>query len=177
MSATPHNTFSPPPPEPAARPHNIFAPPPPEPPRPLPRPDDVLPANIEEDRRRAARLKQKFVTQMTPWEPGHASVPFEVVIADLSDVGVGIIHDQPLAIGLRHLLTVPRGTNGKTVVLEYLVARCEVRHDGSYLVGLQRADARPPAPVAPKRRVSEQVKLLFLLFGIFGLIIAFFAPL
>lgn len=131
-----------------------------------------------DERRRCTRLKQKFVTQMTPWEPGHASVPFEVVITDVSDAGVGIIHDQPLEVGLRHLVTVPRDGGVKPITLEYRVVRCECRHDGSYCIGLERADAGPAAPKTPRRRVvSESVKLLFLLFGIFGLVIAFFAPL
>src|SRR3954469_17801307 len=76
------------------------------------------------DRRRATRVKRKFVTQMTPWAPGYASVPFEVVIEDVSDAGVGIVHDRPLEIGVCHLLTVPRD-GAKPIVLEYLVVRCE----------------------------------------------------
>jgi hypothetical protein len=129
------------------------------------------------DRRRATRLRQKFVTQMTPWAAGHASVPFEVVIADISEVGVGIIHDKPIELGLRHLLTVPRD-GGKAMTQEYLVVRCEFRHDGSYSIGLERSIARDSVDLPVKRRVvSERVKLLFLLFGLFGLIIATFAPL
>src|SRR5437016_14335809 len=77
------------------------------------------------DRRRATRLKQKFVTQMTPWAAGHASVPFEVVINDISDMGVGILHDQPLELGLRHLLSVPREDGKKPLTHEYIVVRCD----------------------------------------------------
>ena len=129
------------------------------------------------DRRRAARQKQKFVTQMTPWAAGHASVPFEVVINDMSEQGLGIIHDQPLEIGLRHLVTVPRNDGMKPMTLEYIVVRCERRGDGNYTIGLERSIARDSVDLPAKRVVSERVKLLFLLFGIFGLIIATFAPL
>jgi hypothetical protein len=129
------------------------------------------------DRRRATRLTQKFVTQMTPWAPGHASVPFEVVIDNLSDSGVGVIHDQPLDVGLRHLLSIPRSSDGKAVTLEYLVVRCAHRGDGGYLIGLERAIARDSIDLPKKRVVSERTKLLLLLFGIFGLVIAAFAPL
>jgi hypothetical protein len=129
------------------------------------------------DRRRSTRLRQKFVTQMTPWAPGHASVPFEVVISDMSDVGVGIIHDEPMKIGLRHLLTVPREGGGTPVTLEYIVARCDRRSDGGYSIGLEKSVARDSVDVPVKRVVSERVKLLFLLFGLFGLLIATFAPL
>src|SRR2546430_2485058 len=77
--------------------------------------------------RRATRLKQKFVTQMTPWAAGHASVPFEIVINDISDMGLGIIHDQPLELGLRHLVTVPREDGKKPLTHEYIVVRCDRR--------------------------------------------------
>ena len=129
------------------------------------------------DRRRATRLKQKFVTQMTPWAPGHASVPFEVVINDMSDMGIGIIHDQPLELGLRHLVSVPREDGKKPLTHEYLVVRCDRRSDGNYSIGLERSIARESIDEPPKRVTSERVKLLFLLFGLFGLIIAAFAPL
>jgi hypothetical protein len=130
------------------------------------------------DRRRATRLKQKFVTQMTPWAAGHASVPFEVVINDISELGLGIIHDQAMEIGLRHLVAVPREDGKKPLTLEYLVVRCERRSDGNYSIGLERSIARDSIDEPVKRRVvSERVKLLFLLFGLFGLIIATFAPL
>jgi hypothetical protein len=145
-------------------------------------PDVMSPENIEPslvgaaERRRTNRLKQKFVTQMTPWEAGHASVPFEVVIADLSDTGCGIIHDEPLEVGLRHLLTVPRYKD-KPITLEYIVMRCDRRTDGGYSIGLEKVNANHPIAVKPKRVVSERTKLLLLLFGIFGLLIAAFAPL
>ena len=129
------------------------------------------------DRRRATRQKQKFVTQMTPWAAGHASMPFEVVINDMSDQGLGIIHDQPLEIGLRHLVAVPRSDGKKPMTLEFIVVRCNRRSDGNYSIGLERSIARDSVDLPPKRVVSERVKLLFLLFGIFGLIIATFAPL
>ena len=137
-------------------------------------PDDTC--LVGEERRRTHRLKQKFVTQMTPWEPGHASVPFEVVIADMSDTGCGIIHDQPLEVGLRHLLTVPRFKD-KPITLEYMVIRCDRRTDGSYSIGLEKVNANQPVVVKPKRVVSERTKVLLLLLGIFGLVIAAFAPL
>jgi hypothetical protein len=129
------------------------------------------------DRRRATRLKQKFVTQITPWAAGHASVPFEVVINDISEMGVGIIHDQPMELGLRHLLTVPREDGKKALTGEYIVVRCDRRHDGGFSIGLEKSVARDSIDLPPKRVVSENVKLLFLLFGLFGLIIAAFAPL
>jgi hypothetical protein len=155
--------------------HHVQIDPPPEMPGTPAQPGSYMHPRI--DRRRAARATQKFVTQMTPWAPGHASVPFEVVINDMSETGVGIIHDQPLKVGLRHLLTVPGAAGKKPLTLEYLVVRCERRGDGNYMIGLERSIARDSVDQPAKRVVSERVKLLFLLFGLFGLIIAAFAPL
>ena len=130
------------------------------------------------DRRRATRVKRKFVTQMTPWSAGYASVPFDVVIEDMSDDGVGIVHDRPIEIGVRHLLTVPRD-GAKPIVLEYLVVRCVQKGENQYHIGLECAvHAGTPLVQLPVRRVvSPTLKTLFLLFGIFGLLIAAFAPL
>lgn len=132
------------------------------------------------DRRRATRIKRKFVAQMTPWSPGHASTPVEVVITDVSDTGAGVVHDRPIELGLRHLLTVPRD-GGKPVTLEYTVVRCELRSGGQYFVGLERADhiGTPLEDVAdsPKRVTSSRLKLLFLAFGVAGLLVAVFIPL
>lgn len=134
-------------------------------------------AFVAPDRRRAPRSTQKYVTQMTPWAAGHASVPVEVVILDISDAGVGIIHDKPIEIGLRHLMTIPRQDGLKPIVQEYIVIRCDPRTDGTYTIGLERVVSRDEAAPAKKRIVSERTKLLLLLFGAFGLLIAAFAPL
>ena len=136
---------------------------------------------VAEDRRRSARVKKKFISQMTPWAAGLASAPFEVIIEDVSDVGAGIIHDRALEIGIRHLLTVPR-EDGKAITREYIITRCVPRGtEGRYTIGLALVGGAGAAeevhPLQKKRITSKQLKLLFLLFGIFGLIIATFAPL
>src|SRR5688500_16459466 len=75
------------------------------------------------ERRTAPRQKQMFVTQMTPWVPGHPSIPFEVILEDTSETGAGVIGERPAKIGLRHLLMVPRGIDEKPVMREYKVVR------------------------------------------------------
>src|SRR5215213_6985983 len=87
------------------------------------------------ERRRAVRFKRKFVSQMTPWSAGQAAVPFQVVIEDISDAGVGILHSEELEIGRRHLLTVPRDGQ-RPVIRQFTVVRCEKRFDGLYTIGL-----------------------------------------
>src|SRR5690242_15542655 len=56
------------------------------------------------DRRRASRAKQKFVTQMTPWSPGVPSIPFEVILDDISETGAGVLVERPCQLGMRYLL-------------------------------------------------------------------------
>ena len=129
------------------------------------------------DRRRASRLKRKFVSQMTPWAPGVASVPFEVVIEDISDRGVGLIHDQAIPLGLRHLLAVPREDGNSSIIREYNVIRCDARGDGTYGIGLELCIFQGSSSESPRRVTSSRLKLLFLLFGLFGLAVAIFAPL
>ena len=131
------------------------------------------------ERRRASRSNQKFVMQATPWAPGIPSVPFDVIIEDLSEVGVGVIHDKPMNVGVSYLLNVPRGSDGRSIIREYIVVRCDQRRDGKYAVGMELSTARERGElILPKKRVcSSRLKLLFLLFGIFGLLIASLAPL
>jgi hypothetical protein len=130
-----------------------------------------------EERRRAERIKRKFVTQMTPWAPGVPSVPFEVVIEDISKTGVGLVHDVPMTPGLRHLLTVPTDEGG-SIIREFVVVRCDARADGKYAVGLEVSAARNVDEKKPKKSVvGSNVKLLFLALGIVGLLAATFIPL
>jgi hypothetical protein len=129
-----------------------------------------------DERRRDVRMKRKFLTQMTPWAAGHASVPFDVLIEDISDVGIGLVHERELEIGLRHLLTVPRA-NGLPVVAEYTVVRCDARRDGRYLIGLELTDGSGRAGIAEKPRKNSHLKVLLLALSLAGLMVALFAPL
>jgi hypothetical protein len=127
------------------------------------------------ERRRAVRFKRKFVSQMTPWSAGQAAVPFQVVIEDISDHGIGILHSEPLEVGVRHLLTVPREV-GRAVIRQVTVIRCDRRFDGLYSIGLETENVSPP-PKAQRPLASRKTKILFLLFGIVGLLIVTFMPL
>ena len=87
------------------------------------------------------------------------------------------MHDHPIDPGMPLLLTVPVGEDGQTKMRQYTVARCTLRHDSKYAIALELTAAPDPQPIEPKRVCSKRLKVLFLLFGIFGLIIAVFAPL
>jgi hypothetical protein len=135
------------------------------------------------DRRRATRTKQKFVTQMTPWSPGVPSIPFEVIVDDISETGAGVIVERPCQLGMRHLLTVPRGDGSTPIVREYNVIRCDLRgSDGKYGVGLELAltmttGIATSPPNERKPVTSPRLKTLFLAFGFVSLLVAAFYPL
>jgi hypothetical protein len=133
------------------------------------------------DRRQSWRQKQRFVTQMTPWSPGRASVPFEVILEDVSSSGAGVVHDRALEVGLRHLLTVPRDEGEKPVVREYTVVRCDPRPDGKFNVGLElivtTTAETDDAPEARKGVATSRLKLILLAFSIIWLVAVIFTPL
>jgi hypothetical protein len=134
------------------------------------------------ERRTAPRQKQMFVTQMTPWAPGHASIPFEVILEDTSDNGAGVIGERPCALGMRHLLMVPRGEGERPVVLEYNVVRCDLRPDGKYSIGLAliaglTMESEPARSPSSQRKPASQLKLILLAFALVCLLIALFMPL
>lgn len=131
------------------------------------------------DRRAAPRHKQMFVSQMTPWSPGHPSIPFEVIVEDISDSGAGVIGERPAKLGMRHLLMSPMEPGDKPILREYKIVRCDLRPDGKYSIGMEliigRFDATADAP--PRTRVGSQLKLILLAFALVGLLIALFMPL
>jgi hypothetical protein len=129
------------------------------------------------DRRQNGRIRRKVATQMVPWSMGVAPVPFGVVIEDISESGIGILHTEPIHPGRRYRLTVPRALMG-SVVVECTVVRCEQRGQKLYKIGLSSAT---PIEHVEKTRASmtltsPRTKLLFLAFGIVGLAIAAFWP-
>jgi len=139
------------------------------------------------DRRTSPRQKQMFVTQMTPWAPGHSSIPFEVIVEDTSDNGAGVIGERPCKIGLRHLLMVPRASGERPVMREYIVVRCDLRPDGKYMIGLEQIAGMPggeamdpqaaDAPAATRPSNGSQLKLILLAVALVGLLVALFMPL
>ena len=136
------------------------------------------------DRRAAVRQKQMFVTQITPWAPGHPSIPFEVILEDISDTGAGVIGERPAKIGMRHLLMVPRTEGEKPVIREYNVVRCDLRADGKYSIGLELIAGLAAGvtletePLATRRRgKGSQLKLIMLAFALVCLLVALFMPL
>ncbi|HEX8525003.1 MAG TPA: PilZ domain-containing protein [Tepidisphaeraceae bacterium] len=135
-------------------------------------------ASAGAERRRAMRIRRKIATQMTPWEVGVPTIPFQVIIDDISETGVGIVHSERIEVGKKFVLTVPRKYQEPQVV-ECKVVRCESAGHGLHKVGLE-ACARiehVEQTKAEMRVTSTRTRVLFLFFGIIGLAIAAFVPL
>jgi hypothetical protein len=138
----------------------------------------VQTAQESPERRRASRIKRKIATQMTAWEVGRAPEAFGVVIEDISETGVGIIHSEALAVGGKYLLTVPRALT-KPVIVECTVARCQKSGQRTWNIGLAACDRIDDPRLSRKalRLTSTRTRLLFVLFGLTGLAVALFVPL
>ena len=130
------------------------------------------------ERRRANRITRKVATQMTPWQVGTAAVPFGVVIDDISETGVGILHTAELPVDGKFLLTVPRAYHG-AIIIECKVVRCEKRSNGLYKIGV--AASQRIEHVEQTRDImrvtSRRTKILFLAFGVIGIAVAALIPL
>ena len=130
------------------------------------------------ERRRAARITRKVATQMVPWQVGRAATPFGVIIEDISETGVGIIHSEALEEGAKYLLTVPRAAS-KPVTIQCEVVRCERRGEHSFNIGLVAGEKikDPEGTKRAMRLTSGRTRLLFMLFGVVGLLVAVLVPL
>lgn len=135
-------------------------------------------AYVEPDRRRACRVEHKVPTRLARWQ--RSGSPLEVVIEDFSTTGVGLTHREPLKLGERFLLEVPRrGQAAAWLVLR--VVRCVPMDDGRFGIGMEMTEILDAAMVGcnPFEALSElsrrgprvtapATKLLFLGFGIVG---------
>jgi hypothetical protein len=132
----------------------------------------------QKDRRRSLRIRRKVSTQMTPWTVGTAAVPFGVIIEDISETGVGIVHSEAIELGKKFLLTVPRRYHGP-LVIECVAVRCEPRGHNLFSIGMESAHKieHVEQTKATMRLTSKQTRMLFLAFGVVGLLIAAFVPL
>ncbi len=137
--------------------------------------DDATQSN---ERRRANRIRRRVATQMSPWMLGVPAVPFGVVIEDISETGVGIVHSEPLELDRKYLLTVPRKFHGP-IIIECTAVRCEPQGHGLWKIGLEASDKieHVEHTQAEMTVTSRRTKMLFLAFGIIGLAIAAFMPL
>jgi hypothetical protein len=130
------------------------------------------------ERRRADRIRRKVATQMVPWSIGTSPVPFQVVIEDISETGIGVIHTEPIETGKRYLVTVPRAYVDP-IIIECTAVRCEQRGQRLYKIGLA-ATTKIEHVEQTKRTMTlttPRTKFLFLIFGAIGLAIAAFWPL
>jgi len=131
-------------------------------------------AFVPPERRRDLRVKFRVEAQICPWKKNKQGEPFTIQIEDFSPGGVGISHNEPLAIGNEYLLRVPRVDMEELVVL-LSVVRCRPIGDGTFHVGMELSSVMDRTSMGhlidalngpPKRRWW---KVFFLLFGIAGI--------
>jgi len=144
-------------------------------------------AYVEPERRRACRIRHRVVARIAPWNGRRPrGDALQVTIEDFSTTGVGLVHTQALRQGDRYLLEVPRADK-KPIWVVLRVARCLPMDDGTYGVGLEAIElldastfnGNPFAVIANLSRTAVRVttrrtKVLFLMFGIFGICVAAF---
>lgn len=143
-------------------------------------------AYVPDDRRRACRVKHRVEAKLAPFQ-GRKAPPIEVTIEDFSTTGVGLIYRQPLKVGAKYLLEVPRPDLRPIWVL-LTVARTRPMDDGTFGVGLEASEILDPGNFKTNpftgeniqtgsctmRAITKRTKILFLLFGIAGLSVAVF---
>jgi hypothetical protein len=131
-----------------------------------------------DERRRASRIRRKVATQMVPWSLGQAPTPVQVVLEDISETGIGIVHFEPIEKGRKFLVTVPR-PNARSTVVECITVRCEQFGQQLYKIGLAASSKIEDVDETRKSMMvtSKRTKVLFIVFGIVSLIIAAIWPL
>jgi hypothetical protein len=140
-------------------------------------------AYVAPERRRAARVKHQVDAEIVPWKRNRPGVPFTVTIEDFSPTGVGVVHSEPLPMESDFVVKIPRPESDPLAVL-LTVVRNKPLEDGKFIVGMEISNvldktalsrlfndmAGEPTPAEPPP--SRRRKILFLLFGIFGIVTA-----
>jgi hypothetical protein len=90
------------------------------------------------DRRGAIRVRHRTTFVIRQILSDGVAEPVTVVLVDLSDTGVGIIHSIPLRCGDQFQIPLTRGTaTSESMSLICTVMRCEMLDDGLYNIGMK----------------------------------------
>ena len=113
---------------------------PPQPPRACA--DDSAVVESPPDRRRSPRATYHVVFNIYPLlGPGQVGGAVEVILQDLSLVGMGIIHSAALRMGEQYQIPLVRGDEpavaGQPQALLATVVRCEQLDDGLFSIGFE----------------------------------------
>jgi hypothetical protein len=89
------------------------------------------------DRRGAIRVRHRTMFVIRQILSDGVGDPMTVVLVDLSDTGVGIIHSIPLRCGDQYQIPLTRGAaTSESMSLICTVMRCEMLDDGLYNIGM-----------------------------------------
>jgi HD-like signal output (HDOD) protein len=101
---------------------------------------DENPAN----RRRANRVRRDGKMTITPCAHGVLGKPVQVRLRDLSSMGIGLVHNEPIAIGTQFLIQIAQGGSELKTLL-YKIVRCETSSGGVSLIGAELLTVLKPA--------------------------------
>jgi two-component system, cell cycle response regulator len=105
--------------------------------------DDAAPSN----KRRATRVRRDGKMQITPCSHGILGTPVTVRLKDLSSMGIGIIHNQPIEPGSQFIIHLAQ-SGGETKTLLYKAVRCETSSAGLSAIGAELLAVLKPASQA-----------------------------
>jgi hypothetical protein len=90
------------------------------------------------DRRRSIRVRHKTTFVIRQLLSNGVAQPMTVVLVDLSETGVGIMHSVPLRCGDQFQIPLTRGAaTAEAMALICTVVRCEMLDDGLYNIGME----------------------------------------
>jgi HD-like signal output (HDOD) protein len=101
---------------------------------------DVTPTN----KRRATRVRRDGKMTITPCADGVLGKPVQVRLRDLSSMGMGLMHNEPIPIGSQFLIQIAQG-GGEVKTLLYKVVRCETSSGGISLIGAELLTVLKPS--------------------------------
>jgi hypothetical protein len=90
------------------------------------------------DRRRAIRVRHKTTFVIRQLLSNGVGEPMTVVLLDMSETGVGVMHSIPLRCGDQFQIPLTSGAaSAETMTLICTVVRCEMLDDGLYNIGME----------------------------------------
>jgi hypothetical protein len=102
-------------------------------------PDAAVPGFPLIDRRRAQRIRQPMQAEISEWVGQRTGRAFRVTIQDLSTAGVGLTTDEPVQVGRKYLLEVPR-PGRPPLAAPFTVVRSDAGSGGLFAARLEPDD-------------------------------------
>jgi hypothetical protein len=95
--------------------------------------------------RRNPRVAVRYTVKIIPYINGALSQPIRVWTRDISSGGIGLIHSNPMEVGAKFIIQLPRD-NGKALLLLCTVRNCQVVSDDLFGIGASFAEVAGANP-------------------------------